>query len=154
MTQILYTSVTEVLGAIGLPDPDEFPDNLFSDGEVVEDLTVEISSLVPGHVALKAKVDDNTATTDEQALYMLTKLYCKWFVALWAAESTLVFEKDTGDGKAFAKRFEKAVEGAQAKARKYMDKYRTMIREAIGTDVYEPPQLVGLSKADYNPVTN
>lgn len=93
MAVILYTTTDAVRAALGVTVR-ELDDGQITDLTIVDQLEVELDTVYADHVALKAKIDALTATTEEQAIWKRLKLYVLYEAAvimlsniqLWSAQ--------------------------------------------------------------------
>lgn len=77
MAQLGYTTTDEVRAVLGVSET-ELEDKMMLDLGIEIQLNIILATVYSGHAALKAKIDDNTATAEEVVIWNKLQMYVRY----------------------------------------------------------------------------
>lgn len=155
-TPALYTNTDAIRAALGVTE-NEIGDSQIINLAIPDQLLFSLESVYADHVALKAVIDNNTATDAQKRLWMALTLFCQYEAAyIMCAQLQMLTAQKITDGDAEMQRFQKDnLEETISRILQHRNRYMTVL---IGGGAV-PPAPVVLShfstvQPAYDPVTN
>ncbi len=154
MSSIFYTTTEAIRAVLGVTDVEVEETQILNLG-IDTQLELETDVVYSDHATVKAAVDANTATTDQQRVWKILQLFCQYQAAVFMLPGIqlLVAQKIT-DGDFEMQRFMKdSLQETEAKITELRDKYRGLLNPTAygsGALVHNPMML---ATPTYNPVT-
>lgn len=135
MTPILYTDSDAVRAALGVSET-EISDALVVNMQIADLLFIELQTVYPDHVALKAAIDSASPTAAQTNLFMKLRLFCQYEAIVCLLPSVQFWSvQRVSDGDAEMHRFmagdlDKTIDRFTG----MRDKYRTLLNPTLYPD--------------------
>ena len=152
---VSYTTTNAIRAALGVTDR-EVKDNQITDLAVADMVNIELKEVYPAHAALKQKIDDDTATPEEEFTWSILLQYVKYEAAAFMLPQfqTLIVQK-ISDGDAEMSRFQATnLQDTLNRILTMRDKYRGMLQIEGGALPQETLSMFSVVTPTYDPVTN
>lgn len=148
-----YTTTDQIRAVLGLTSK-ELGDSMISDLGTADLLSLDLYTVYPDHAALKQRIDDGTATSEDQHTWLVLRMYCRYQGACHLLpQFQMIVAKKVSDGDAEMIRFgPDNLQQFKDEIRGKRDEYLQELDPTFYDETYE--MYFGAVAPAYDPVTN